>query len=68
MPAIIDGPLYAAFHGVISIVYGMIGKSDKVMLEGLIFMDEQYSPMMLDQHDNPKVYWSCSYHSCVLTV
>ena len=69
MPAIIDGPLYGAFHGIISVAYGIFRKSDKVLLEGLLFMDIHYSPMMWDQYDNPKVDISCSYsyHACVVT-
>ncbi|XP_057302975.1 uncharacterized protein LOC130638275 [Hydractinia symbiolongicarpus] len=53
-PAIIDGPLYSAFHGIISIAYGYLGNSPETMLEGLIFMDQQYSPMLSDQPDHHK--------------
>lgn len=51
-PDVIDGPLYSAFHGIITLAYGYVAKSDSVMLEGLIFMDQQYAPML--PTSNPK--------------
>lgn len=54
-PPIVDGPLYGAFHGVIQMAYGMACGSDEMVVEGIGYMYHQYSPMYIDDINNPKV-------------
>lgn len=45
-PAMGDGPLVAAFHGIIQLAYGFVANSDVVTLEGFAFAFAQYSPFL----------------------
>jgi len=54
-PDIIDGPLYGSFHGIIQLAYGLVSNCDQAVLEGITLMDQQYSPLFLDDRHNPKV-------------
>ena len=54
LPAISDGQIIGAFHGVIQTGYGLAGKSPQVILEGLANYYHQYSPSFPDDPNNPR--------------
>lgn len=59
-PPIVDGPMYGAFHGIIQMAYGLACGSDEMVVEGIAWSHQQYSPMYMDNLNNPKVSIKCS--------
>ena len=58
-PAMIDGPILGAFHGVIQLGYGLAAQCDSMSLEGLAYTFHQYFPFFRDDMQNPKVPAIC---------
>ncbi len=54
LPRVVDGPLYAAFHGIIQLGYGYPYRSAQVCIEGLAMSAHQYTALFPDNPSNPK--------------
>ncbi|XP_066926746.1 uncharacterized protein [Clytia hemisphaerica] len=53
-PDILDGPLHSSFHGAIQLAYGLVCGCDQAVLEGITFMDQQYSPVFPNDTNDEK--------------
>ncbi len=54
LPRVVDGPLHAAWHGIITIGYGYPYRSAQTCIDGMAMAAHQYSALFPDNPSNPK--------------